>query len=77
MSKRSVTEVISNNDGQAFTKMSGGGSRRETMAEDEMGEFEDAWEDEIEEDEDVVDAEAEPQEDGATFSELRSICFNR
>lgn len=70
MSKRSVTEVVSSNDGQAFTKKSGSGSRREIIAEGEMGEFEDAWEDEIEEDEDVIDAEAESQEDGATFSGL-------
>lgn len=74
MSKRSVTEVISTADGQAFLKVSGAGARREAPAGDEMGEFEDAWEDEIEEDEDVVDAEANSQEDGAEFSGNLSTC---
>ncbi|KIK70770.1 hypothetical protein GYMLUDRAFT_184715 [Collybiopsis luxurians FD-317 M1] len=73
MSKRSVTEVVSttnNNDGQAFSKVSGSGARREVAAEDEMGEFEDAWEDEIEEDEDVVDAETESKDDGMDVDEV-------
>ncbi|GAW07055.1 glutamate-rich WD repeat containing [Lentinula edodes] len=70
MSKRSVTEVVSTADGQAFLKVSGAGARREASTEDEMGEFEDAWEDEIEEDEDVVDAEADSQEDGMDVDEL-------
>lgn len=64
MSKRSVTETISASDGQAFKKASGSGLKREIVANDDMGEYEDAWEDEIESDEDVVDAEADGAEDG-------------
>ncbi|KAJ3786120.1 WD40-repeat-containing domain protein [Lentinula aff. detonsa] len=69
MSKRSVTEVVSTADGQAFSKVSGSGVRRVATTEDGMGEFEDAWEDEIEEDEDVVDAEG-LQEDGMDLDEV-------
>jgi ribosome assembly protein RRB1 len=62
MSKRSATEVVT--EGQPYAKASSSGVRREPAAEDEMGEFEDAWEDEIESDEEVVDAEAAEREDG-------------
>lgn len=65
MSKRSATEVVDSN-GQPFHKATGAGSKREIVANNEMGEFEDAWEDELESDEDVVDAQAEGQ-DGAPF----------
>lgn len=66
MSKRSATETISEtNEGQAYAKIPGSGSRREPAVNPEMGEFEDAWEDEIESDEDVHDDEAgEGTEDG-------------
>lgn len=57
MSKRSVTEVQTATDGQAYPKVNSSGSRRDTInGAEEMGEFEDAWEDEIESDEEVVDA---------------------
>lgn len=67
MSKRSATELQTTaaNEGQAFPKASGSGSRREHVPTNEMGEFEDAWEDEIESDEEVVDAENGEQGDGA------------
>ena len=70
MSKRSVTEVVTNtsNDGQAYPKASGSGDKRSAVTQDEMGEFEDAWEDEVESDEDVVDANAKEGEDGAMLS---------
>ena len=65
MSKRSATELSSlNNDSPKFAKASGSGLKREISADDEMGEFEDAWEDEIESDEDVVDNEAQGDENG-------------
>jgi ribosome assembly protein RRB1 len=66
MSKRSATELqnASQNDGQAYLKASGSGSKRENVGNGEMGEFEDAWEDEIESDEEVVDTEADAGEDG-------------
>jgi ribosome assembly protein RRB1 len=53
MSKRTATEVqtSSTSDGQPFSKASRSGSKRETIQEDEMGDFEDPWEDEIEEEE--------------------------
>ncbi|KAJ7675381.1 glutamate-rich WD repeat containing [Mycena rosella] len=64
MSKRSATELLTPaSNGQPFTKASGSGSKRDNVAPDDMGEFEDAWEDEIESDEDVVDAEAGQDED--------------
>lgn len=62
MSKRTANSTTL--EGQAFSKVSGGAPKRENVAVDEMGEFEDAWEDEIESDEDVVDAEANEDEDG-------------
>ncbi|KAF8215975.1 WD40-repeat-containing domain protein [Mycena galopus ATCC 62051] len=60
MSKRSATELLTpaTTAGQPFAKASGSGSKRDNVAPEEMGEFEDAWEDEIESDEEVVDAEA-------------------
>ena len=68
MSKRSVTEVQTATASDAHeTKRPFGTQRRASDAENEMGEFEDAWEDEIESDEEVVDGEAE---DGAY------ICVN-
>ena len=58
MSKRTVTEVQTSNDGQAFSKVSTNAARRDSSANNvEMGEFEDAWEDEIESDEEVVNGE--------------------
>ena len=58
MSKRTVTEVQTSNDGQAFSKVPTNAARRDSSANNvEMGEFEDAWEDEIESDEDVVNGE--------------------
>ena len=64
MSKRSVTELQSTNDGEPVTKASSGAQRRVSGAADnvEMGDFEDAWEDEIESDEDIVDGDA-PNDD--------------
>lgn len=62
MSKRTANSTTL--EGQAFSKASGGAPKRENVAVDEMGEFEDAWEDEIESDEDVVDAEVNGDEDG-------------
>ena len=70
MSKRSATELApaSIQPGEPFNKAHGSGLRREFVASDEMGEFEDAWEDELESDEDVVDAvEDEEQEDGVSL----------
>lgn len=65
MSKRSATEVATQNEhGQPFLKASGSGLKREVQANDEMGEFEDAWEDEIESDEDVVDGGEQDDDDG-------------
>ncbi|KAJ6504386.1 WD40-repeat-containing domain protein [Mycena vulgaris] len=57
MSKRSATELLTpvTTTGQPFTKASGSGSKRDNVAPDDMGEFEDAWEDEIESDEDDED----------------------
>lgn len=67
MSKRTVTELqsTSQQDGQAFTKVSSTSTKRESVSNGEMGEFEDAWEDEIESDEDVVDGQGIQTEDGA------------
>lgn len=60
MSKRSVTELQPvPEDGQAYLKASGSGSKREAVNPDEMGEFEDAWEDDIESDEEDVNKTAE------------------
>ena len=70
MSKRSATELASTSiqPGEPFNKAHGPGLRREFVASDEMGEFEDAWEDELESDEDVVDAEEdEEREDGVSL----------
>ncbi|KAJ7651715.1 glutamate-rich WD repeat-containing protein [Mycena polygramma] len=66
MSKRSATELLTpaTTAGQPYAKASGSGSKRENVASDEMGEFEDAWEDEIESDEEVVNAEAAEDSDG-------------
>lgn len=66
MSKRSATELLTpaTTAGQPYAKASGSGSKRDNVASDEMGEFEDAWEDEIESDEEVVDAEAAENSDG-------------
>ncbi|KAJ7170109.1 WD40-repeat-containing domain protein [Mycena filopes] len=66
MSKRTATELLTpvTTAGQPFAKASGSGSKRDNVAVDDMGEFEDAWEDEIESDEDVVDAEAGQDPDG-------------
>ncbi|KAF7347637.1 Ribosome assembly protein rrb1 [Mycena venus] len=71
MSKRSATELLTpaTTAGQPFTKASGSGSKRDNVAPDEMGEFEDAWEDEIESDEEVVDAEATEDADGMDIDE--------
>jgi len=65
MHKRTAPELLttSKTDGQAFKKAQGNGTKRETVAEDERGEFEDAWEDEIESDDDVINAAED--EDGA------------
>lgn len=59
MSKRIADPTTHLSEGQAFAKASPSGSKRDNAAaaaQDEMGEFEDAWEDEIESDEEVVDA---------------------
>jgi ribosome assembly protein RRB1 len=56
MSKRSAGEIASSTTGEAFNKAPGGGSKRPISADDEQGEYEDAWEDELESDEDVIDA---------------------
>jgi ribosome assembly protein RRB1 len=67
MSKRTAAELQSHaiHVGKPYSKASRGSEKREDVAIDEMGEFEDAWEDELESDEDVVDAEVEEREDGA------------
>ena len=69
MSKRSVTELQSTNDGEPFSKAAPNGTRRSNGADiAEMGEFEDAWEDEIESDEEVVDGgEGANDEEGEFF----------
>lgn len=70
MSKRSATELVPSGiqTGEPFNKAHGTGPRRENVASDEMGEFEDAWEDELESDEEVVDAgEDEEREDGVSL----------
>ncbi len=70
MSKRSATELAPSGiqTGEPFNKAHGAGPRREIVASDEMGEFEDAWEDELESDEEVVDAgEDEEREDGVSL----------
>lgn len=65
MSKRSVTEVQTSGDGQAYQKVSTSGSRRDKNdGNEEMGEFEDAWEDEIESDEEVVDTADGNEQEG-------------
>ncbi|KAJ7751254.1 WD40-repeat-containing domain protein [Mycena maculata] len=71
MSKRSATELLNSatTAGQPFTKASGSGSKRDNVAPDDMGEFEDAWEDEVESDEDVVDAQEAEDEDGMDVDE--------
>lgn len=67
MSKRSATELAVQ-EGEPLNKAHGAGTRRESIAANEMGEFEDAWEDELESDEDVVDAgEDEGREDGVSL----------
>ncbi|RDB28460.1 Ribosome assembly protein rrb1 [Hypsizygus marmoreus] len=72
MAKRSATDLIDppNQSGQPFQKATGGGQKRDNVADDQMGEFEDAWEDEIESDEDIVDGEAEDREDGMDIDEV-------
>ncbi|KAJ7446420.1 WD40-repeat-containing domain protein [Mycena galericulata] len=71
MSKRSATEVLTptTTAGQPFAKASGSGLKRDNVAPDDMGEFEDAWEDEVESDEDVVDAETTEHQDGMDVDE--------
>ena len=66
MSKRLAAELQTTpaSEGQAYSKASGSGAKRENVGNDEMGEFEDAWEDEIESDDEVVDGEAAQGEDG-------------
>lgn len=70
MSKRSVTEIHASSGSQAEPRKTprGESKQREIAADDEMGEFEDAWEDELESDEEVVDAEAGKDEDGTSIS---------
>ncbi|KAH7914772.1 WD40-repeat-containing domain protein [Hygrophoropsis aurantiaca] len=73
MSKRTATDSQrSEVEGQAFSKASGSGLKRENAAISEMGEFEDAWEDEIESDEEevVVEGEADGGEDGMEIDEV-------
>ncbi|KAF8898958.1 glutamate-rich WD repeat containing [Infundibulicybe gibba] len=71
MSKRTATDLpnTTSSKGQAFSKVSTSGNKRENATNDEMGEFEDAWEDEIESDEDVVD-NAKDTEDGMDIDEV-------
>lgn len=67
MSKRSATEAFTApQDGRPFAKVLPGSAKRENVAVDEMGEFEDAWEDELESDEEIVNGDngAENAEDG-------------
>ena len=63
MPKRPANESLS--DAQPFAKAPSSSSKRGVLAEDEMGEFEDAWEDELESDEDIVDP---TDENGAFIS---------
>ncbi|KZP25414.1 glutamate-rich WD repeat containing [Athelia psychrophila] len=70
MSKRSLTELQSvPEDGQAYLKASGSGTKREAVNPDDMGEFEDAWEDEIESEEEIVDGGGE-DDDGMDIDEV-------
>ena len=66
MSKRSATEVNATSEGHGEPRKTprGESKQREHVADDEMGEFEDAWEDELESDEEVVDSEVQKGEDG-------------
>ncbi|KAG2154627.1 WD40-repeat-containing domain protein [Suillus clintonianus] len=68
MSKRSASDRET--DGQAFTKASGSGAKRDENEVNDIGEFEDAWEDEIESEEEVVDGEAGDGEDGMDVDEV-------
>lgn len=69
MSKRPAEASSSSQriDGQPFPKAHSNANKREAGADNEMGEFEDAWEDEVESDEEIVDAGAQ-DEDGALRS---------
>ncbi|KAJ3571402.1 hypothetical protein NP233_g3781 [Leucocoprinus birnbaumii] len=70
MSKRTATELeTATRTGEPFSKASGSGQKRDNVATDEVGEFEDAWEDEIESDGEVVDAGAQG-EDGMEVDEV-------
>ncbi|OAX44450.1 glutamate-rich WD repeat containing [Rhizopogon vinicolor AM-OR11-026] len=68
MSKRSASDRTT--DGQAFTKASGSGAKRDETEVNDIGEFEDAWEDEIESEDDAVDGEAGDGEDGMDVDEV-------
>ncbi|KAI1793164.1 glutamate-rich WD repeat containing [Ganoderma leucocontextum] len=59
MSKRSATEVQTSPEGQFEPRKTprSESKRKENVAEDEMGEFEDGWEDEYESDEEIVDGQ--------------------
>lgn len=70
MSKRSTTETVTaTNYGQAYSKVSAGGSKREVATNDDMGDFEDPWEDEIQSEEEVEEDTGNGQDDG-TFIQL-------
>ena len=59
MSKRTVTELQTPREGQAYAKVNTGAPRRASAADNvEMGDFEDAWEDEVDDsEEEIVDGE--------------------
>lgn len=67
MSKRTVTEIQTASDGQAYAKANTSAPRRASAADNvEMGDFEDAWEDDVEDsEEEIVDGEG--KEDGGMY----------
>lgn len=68
MSKRSITEVQpTSHHGQPFQKVSVGAAKREDIALEEMGEFEDAWEDEVDSEEEVIEGNDNTNDGTSTF----------
>lgn len=74
MSKRSATAVQTSLDGQFEPRKipRSESKRKEDLAEDDMGEFEDGWEDEYESDEEVVDGQSGEPDNSAYCIERRA-----
>ena len=74
MSKRTITEVQTASNGQAYAKVNTSAPRRASTADNvEMGDFEDAWEDDVEDsEEEVVDGEARDGGQSAALLFLRN-----